>query len=238
MKIDISIMSYNFNERFNNWKLRKTLINELLNNIEFDILCAQEFTSKMKVNDFSKLCDYQIIPTFNVPIFIRKGIEICETYENTDTLTRLIKNSPEKHGKRFNAVSLDVDGKGLLLVNCHLHHLYFGKNDAQRALEIYAINDFVNNLELHENLPVIICGDFNCRPNTLPIKIMKEKGFVDIHDGLITNESYNGYGTHSGDKIDYVFTKNADSVETKIITKQIRGMYPSDHNPIYTTLNI
>lgn len=75
--------------------------------------------------------------------------------------------------------------------------------------------------------PVFLIGDFNCRPGSPPYKILTgDKGLM--HD---TSDTHN--------EIDWILYKGAVQViQYEEIDYNEKGIYPSDHNPIYVKFKL
>ena len=83
-------------------------------------------------------------------------------------------------------------------------------------------------------------GDFNAKPDDLPIELLSE----ELDDSFKILPIENPIGTFNGfdldskllDRIDYIFTKNIKITNYKHLDKKLSsGLWPSDHLPILIT---
>lgn len=85
--------------------------------------------------------------------------------------------------------------------------------------------------------PVILLGDFNVTPDSEAIKnlqtILKDtyRPYTNIPKGTFTGFDLEKTPMH---RIDYIFTnKPLKTKNFKILNEKIKGLYPSDHFPVY-----
>jgi endonuclease/exonuclease/phosphatase family metal-dependent hydrolase len=102
-----------------------------------------------------------------------------------------------------------------------------------------------------KQLPVVLTGDFNSRPASPVIQLMRgllpsEDGPVDMIDAYSTltepiGPSGNGgySGKIEGEPIDYIFvTPDIQVASVQIDRRMIDGRYPSDHYPVVGHLRL
>ena len=90
------------------------------------------------------------------------------------------------------------------------------------------------------NLPTILAGDFNSRPDSDVIAFAKQyfadlgQGFADENKGTFNN--FNPTGKRR--KIDYIMQLNGGFIvdNYQVIDKMYNNRFPSDHFPIYVEL--
>jgi endonuclease/exonuclease/phosphatase family metal-dependent hydrolase len=75
-------------------------------------------------------------------------------------------------------------------------------------------------------------GDFNCRPGSVPYKVLVgDKDSIDA--GLLKNSF------EDPKKIDWILYKGAVKVvKYEDVDYNVDGVYPSDHKPIYVEFEI
>lgn len=90
-------------------------------------------------------------------------------------------------------------------------------------------------------VPVIITGDFNCYPDNPAIAALKEQ-LNDAYDVLIepVGRTFHDFkGGVEGEPIDYIFTtENTEIMETIVYRDEQDGVYPSDHYPIASRIQL
>ncbi|HZY66630.1 MAG: endonuclease/exonuclease/phosphatase family protein [Actinomycetota bacterium] len=107
------------------------------------------------------------------------------------------------------------------------------------------------------DLPVVVTGDFNCRPGSSPYQVFVENGFVDtflVADGepedAYTFHAFKGTHFKPGDtdkptgRIDWILVRDGtpsmaiNSHEILRDGDEAAGRYPSDHYPILAELTL
>jgi endonuclease/exonuclease/phosphatase family metal-dependent hydrolase len=126
------------------------------------------------------------------------------------------------------------------VVNTHLHHV----SEAVRVAQLAYLGMILDDL-LWNDLPVVVVGDFNARPDSLPIKILKYVyGLIDSKDpykpGACTYCGKNPLTWSDGDKVyDYIFYRSTPLLNLKVQESQIgfksfKGAPLSDHYGVLT----
>lgn len=134
-----------------------------------------------------------------------------------------------------------ISGKQFLMVNTHFDH-----RGQQARLESARL--LAKRLEQnHPQLPLILTGDFNCRPDSEPYAVLTA-GDVGLHftDTLANYQpqgdqpagTWNGFKEIQSNRIDFIFTaRGAHAQETKILDPRTSsGRFASDHLPVLTSL--
>jgi endonuclease/exonuclease/phosphatase family metal-dependent hydrolase len=98
---------------------------------------------------------------------------------------------------------------------------------------------------LEQGIPVMLMGDLNCRPDSEPIRFLRNNGFGEdpekgrLYNGYEkTNQdapgTFNGFGKAKGlHAIDYIFVSYNITVLSMMVDKShYGGGYPSDHYPV------
>ncbi len=126
-------------------------------------------------------------------------------------------------------------GDSLLIFNAHFDHI--GKESqlksAEFILQLIHTNNIVSN-------PVIVLGDLNCLPESLPITQLRQQ----LDDCYLTSKAkpigptgtFNGFTEkyQEDQRIDYIFSKNLQVLEYETIDqKRANKRYISDHFPIW-----
>ncbi len=133
-------------------------------------------------------------------------------------------------------------GNEIVVVNTHFdHESQISRNNSALFLK-------TKLSEIADYLPIIICGDFNARPDSEPFRVMTQHGLrpklmdarevsEQAHHG--PNFTYIGFDFegNNGDVIDYIFlTDNFSVLRHAYLTDNRNCIYPSDHLPVLVEL--
>lgn len=130
--------------------------------------------------------------------------------------------------------------KEFFFFNTHFDHI----GDTARARAAILIQDKIAQLTAGKKLPVILSGDFNLTPETLPVVLMKKK-MLDSYE-ITETPPYGPVGTFNAFKrdhplnmrIDYIFVNDKVNVHKYgVLTDGWDNRYPSDHLPVFVTLS-
>lgn len=134
--------------------------------------------------------------------------------------------------------------KTFFVFNTHFDHI--GKQ--ARAESAKLILEKVKALS--ENLPVIVMGDFNSKPNDLPIQTLTGSGNPDrLYDTKLISETphygpagtFTGFGAKETDDqpIDFIFIKKGIKVlKHATLSQTWKGRFSSDHFPVWVKVKI
>ena len=249
---NINIMTYNIRldteaDGINMWDNRKEGIVSLIKEERVDILGIQEGLPS-QIEYLSKHLDgYSMIGEGRdggnngeySAIYYNNKMNLIETE------TFWLSETPEIPSigwdaaiKRITTVGLfkmiDSD-KELLVYNSHFDHI--GKIAREKSVGVI-LNHIKEND--YQNRALIVMGDFNAKPDDLPIDLLSE----ELDDSFKILPIENPIGTFNGfdldskllDRIDYIFTKNINITDYRHIDKKLpSGLWPSDHLPILIT---
>tara|TARA_B100000963_G_scaffold274554_1_gene242775 strand:- start:182 stop:1006 length:825 start_codon:yes stop_codon:yes gene_type:complete len=249
---NINIMTYNIRldteaDGINMWDNRKEGIVSLIKEERVDILGIQEGLPS-QIEYLSKHLDgYSMIGEGRdggnngeySAIYYNNKMNLIETE------TFWLSETPEIPSigwdaaiKRITTVGLfkmiDSD-KELLVYNSHFDHI--GKIAREKSVGVI-LNHIKEND--YQNRALIVMGDFNAKPDDLPIELLSE----ELDDSFKILPIENPIGTFNGfdldskllDRIDYIFTKNIKITNYKHLDKKLSsGLWPSDHLPILIT---
>jgi endonuclease/exonuclease/phosphatase family metal-dependent hydrolase len=133
--------------------------------------------------------------------------------------------------------------KQFYVVNTHFDHQSTEAREKSAALILEKTKEF------NPDLPVILTGDFNAGPTSLPHQTLTKDGeFSDLWDTAQTrvNEdlgTFNGFNDPTGQgperRIDWILAKGNILAKTiEIVNYQKNGQFPSDHYPVMTDLTM
>tara|TARA_R110002074_G_scaffold257269_2_gene429728 strand:- start:18000 stop:18851 length:852 start_codon:yes stop_codon:yes gene_type:complete len=255
---DISVLTYNIkwdntNDTVNNWNDRKEAMVSLLNHYQPGIIGMQEVVNGQ--------LNYLVA---NLPNFASVGVgredgkekgEYSPILYNTElskvleSATFWLSDTPEKISVGWDAAlerictyALFEDlktKKQFWVFNTHFDHIGVLAREKSTALIISKIKELNT-----ENLPVVLMGDLNLKPDENPIQFLKK----ELSDGKsITQETFYGpTGTFNGfehdryltDRIDYIFVQNF-AVESyiHIDDRMENNKHISDHLPVLATIS-
>jgi endonuclease/exonuclease/phosphatase family metal-dependent hydrolase len=155
-----------------------------------------------------------------------------------------------------NWARLRFSGTGLTFLHLNTHLDHVSKPARVEGSELI-LRELAELLERHGNEPpVIVTGDFNCRPGSPPYRSFVEGGFVDTYlaagnedrGDVNTFHAFKGpryRNAHPGlgpKRIDWILLKDPQRrirVESHLIVRdqdEESGAYPSDHYPVLAEL--
>lgn len=108
---------------------------------------------------------------YGLAIFIKKDIELLNEgeviiHENPD-----YAGTGPRHQRNLQWVECRQGGRKFVIINTHFLWNGAGKGDSEdRLQQSKRVKDFLESL----NIPTILCGDFNLRPDTESIKILEK----------------------------------------------------------------
>ena len=227
------------------WQNRAALICDVLQDKTPSIICLQENKKEQYRFFKSFLSGYDSVAIYRdssaltecLPIFYRSDMYLLE-----QTQTFWLSDTPDVMSNTWDGayyrictyvvLKNKITDKEFVVANTHLDY----KSAEIQEKSIKLIYDRLSKL----NLPTILTGDFNCRPNSNAISLAKQhftdvgKGFADENKGTI-----NYFRSDYKDvKIDFMLQLNGSFVvdEYRVIDKKIDGAFPSDHFPIYAEI--
>ncbi len=256
-KVPDSLKIMTFNIRYDNphdgenrWETRKPLVKEILRQADADIICIQEGLYHQVMGIQAMLPTYKRIGTGRDDG--KLGGEFCAIYYRIDCFkidtsgTFWLSEQPDVPGsKSWNTACTrivswakfsDLSGrKSFYVLNTHFDHM----SEQARLESAKLINKFCKNCG---ELPVILCGDFNCTAPSSPIETLR----LQFNNSKTISKSppagpqytfcgFNGKPEH-GSIIDHIFVRNIDAVKSFEIIDDYydfdQKTIPSDHLPI------
>ena len=268
----IRVISFNLKRDFgiplrrsHKWRERRALAAQLIRDRNATIIGVQELLPSMR-EDVSRLLnvDYSILGSGRFSgqnpnsdehsdIIVKNEnarVGLCKTF--------WLSKSPERLSRAYFAVFprictvaevyLKNTDRTIRVFNTHLDHIC----GLARVLGIRVILDYMNQFNRQQKLPTVLMGDFNAKPESKPVQILRNHLFdysdihlTDIYSQFEPGRLYNTLHNFSGrvkpgaKPIDYIFVSDDfEIVESRIITDSIGGHYPSDHYPLEATLRL
>jgi endonuclease/exonuclease/phosphatase family metal-dependent hydrolase len=213
---------------------------------EIDVFCFQEVYHKAakKISDDDRKVSLNIfsilqeaLPNhraffrpvvgdhYGIGTFVKKEIDVVEEGEITIHHNPNYPGSGPTHSRNLQWVKCRVNDELYSIGNVHGLWNGMGKSDSpERIAQSHKIRDFVRSLEM----PKIICGDFNLRPDTESIKILEQEmnNLIQIYQvGSTRTRLYPKKERFA----DYIFT----SPEIIVNAFEVLNHEVSDHSPLF-----
>ena len=251
----LKLMTYNIRldnqeDGINRWDKRKKGLVSLIKKSNPDILGVQEGLPNQILYLSKQLNEYSMIGEGRDG---KNDGEYSAIYYKNNKLklekdeTFWLSKTPEKPTIGWDAALNRIatvgvfttlnSNKKLVVYNSHFDHI--GKIAREKS-----VNVIINHIKLNDYFKnaIVVMGDFNSVPSETPIKLLKESlddSFNEIHQKKPFG-TFNGFDLKSKltSRIDYIFTKNLNIYEYKHVSKKLpNGHWPSDHLPIFITIN-
>jgi len=242
----------------NAWENRRDPVAKTIRINKPDVVGLQE-ALKIQLDDFKKLLPNYI----QVGVARDDGKEAGEysallinkdKFKLLDNSTFWLSATPDKPSMGWDAACMRIvtwaklkdikSGKIIYAFNTHFDHM---GTEARKNSAILLKNKIK---EIAGNNPIIVTGDFNCKSDSEPYKILTEK---DNSFQLFDSESLSDNGNYGMDvsfnnfsdelepknKIDFIFVSRKFKVwQHAILGEKMDGRYPSDHMPVVADIYI
>lgn len=267
----ITVVSFNLKrdgkfKRKNKWDSRKAIVADIIKESGAAVIGVQELLPSMKKDLKDMLRGYHLIGVGRSRAATNEHSDVIIKDEDTDvafTKTFWLSKKPDKSGSRaflaaFPRICTVVEitirrlHQRIRVFNTHFDHV----SPVARNRAVRLILKTADELNQTDPLPTILMGDFNAKPGSKPVQMLKYNThpytriqFHDVfcHAPLETQERLGGYrNTYHGFKekrkphpIDYIFvSEDFEVMDVEILRDQVDGRYPSDHYPIIATLRL
>ncbi|MBD8006170.1 endonuclease/exonuclease/phosphatase family protein [Bacillus sp. Sa1BUA2] len=258
MSVNVKAMTFNVRNKHSNdpsphtWEERLPAIKRLINKKEPDIIGTQE-VSKAQLQDLKnhlphykwiggnggehsaisyKEQNYRILEHDRFWLSDTPDVVGSKTWGNkVPRMVTWVKFLDKQSNKQF------------YFVNTHFDH------QSANAREKSAHFILKVTKKLDPDLPVILTGDFNAKPGSLPHNILTSDGEFDdlwetaenrINEDLGTFNGFDDpFGGGPDKRIDWILGKgNLITNEIEIVNDQRNGQFPSDHFPVLTDITL
>lgn len=234
----------------NRWKDRRNIVYDIINRYECDIIGTQEATESMYNDIKENMRQYNIIGAPRTRKFFseRNDILIYDRYKICSSKTFWLSDTPDIEGssKWFSVFPricttavVEMENKKRIRV-CNSHLDCF--TSKAREYELRRLMETIEEEQKKENLPLIVMGDFNSKPDSRLIKNLcdgvygnRKMSAVQEYDKrlYLTSTMSMFKGKEKGLHIDYIFVSEELKVNNvEIIRYNLHGKYPSDHYPL------
>ncbi|MGI5965868.1 MULTISPECIES: endonuclease/exonuclease/phosphatase family protein [Anaerotruncus] len=268
----IRVISFNLKRDFgfafnhsHRWMERRALAAQFIRDSGATIIGVQELLPSMREDVRSLLSGYSILGFGRFSGRKPKNDEHSDIIvKNEDAKVNLCKTfwlskNPEQLSRAYYAVfprictvaEVYVKNVGctIRVFNTHLDHVC----GFARTLGIKVILDYMEKYNQESPMPTVLMGDFNCKPNSRPVRMLRERiseYYPDLHltdvyqsfdPASLSNTLHNFSGKvkPGACPIDYIFVSDDfEVIDSRIFTDPIDGRYPSDHYPLLATLRL
>ena len=249
----LDVVSYNIRydnsqDGENQWDIRKETLASYLLKSSPDIIGMQEVLNNQLADLSNFLKEYKYVGVGREdgktkgeysPIFYRKSklkVLMSSTFWLSETPQK-ISVGWDAALERICTYALFIDRKSkkqFWVFNTHFDHL----GQIARSESVNLILEQISILNVND-YPILITGDLNLTPETLPIKKF-QSNLNDVLSDLNLNDPK--YGTFNGfditkdanRRIDYIFQKGFRVLSAEHLwIKTPKGLWASDHHPVY-----
>jgi mRNA deadenylase 3'-5' endonuclease subunit Ccr4 len=236
------------------WQTRHLSIIKLLQSLEINLICLQEFWFKNPLfaqlyqsNLSSKYSFYTLRRTG----FLDDGLAILVDSKNVQFVNKCEFKLNDIGHRIGLLLHLEFDGKPLLLFNVHLTFPHYRFERHVRLKQIKKFLDLIHDYQLSKNLvnkcSIILCGDFNSSYHNDPVYHIIEKHYQSSYKLIHGYEPYVTHLTHRNEQlgVDFIFykSKNLQPISSELIPKGCNHLIwndesnweLSDHRAVLTT---
>ena len=199
------------------WQARHLSIIELLQSLNANLICLQEFWFKNR--SFVQLYQSSFSSKYSFYTLRRTG-------SADDGLAILVDNQNVKFinkcefklrdiGNRVGLLlHLEYQNKPLLLFNVHLTfpHYRFERHVRLKQIKrfLHLIDEYQSSRNLHNKCSIILCGDFNASYQNDPVYTSMEKHYQSTYKRIHGHEPFVTHLTHRKEQlgVDFIFYKS------------------------------
>lgn len=136
--------------------------------------------------------------------------------------TLLARLNPLLEQRGLNELVVDLGGVEVVLFNTHLDH---NADDAER---LHSIQQLKTRSQAYATRPLLICGDFNARPDSAPYQALTAD-FVDAWPGVGEGNGYTFSSANPNRRIDYFWHRPGELLPVRA---SVLRSFGSDHLPV------
>lgn len=249
----LEVVSYNIRydnsqDGENQWDIRKETLASYLLKSSPDIIGMQEVLNNQLADLSNFLKEYEYVGVGREdgktkgeysPIFYRKSklkVLMSSTFWLSETPQK-ISVGWDAALERICTYALFIDRKSkkqFWVFNTHFDHL----GEIARSESVNLILERISILNVND-YPILVTGDLNLTPETLPIKKF-QSNFNDVLSDLNLNDpkygTFNGFDItkNANRRIDYIFQKGFRVLSAEHMwIKTPKDLWASDHHPVY-----
>ena len=231
------------------WFYRAKLLATDIASVSPDVVCFQEMNG-IHNNYFEDVMpEYDYVTAFRDDSLIS---EACSIFYRADRFEALesghfwLSKTPDEMSKDWNSAYYRIcvyvclrdvtTGKEFIVLNTHMDN----RSEEARINSLALIASKVQELG---DRPAFLMGDMNALPASKTITSAKSyfddaKSIATVSEG---NYTYNNWGLPNGkSRLDYIFITKGDATvsEYYVVNNSHKGIYSSDHSPIYIKMTI
>lgn len=172
---------------------------------------------------------------YGIATFVKKDSQILSVdevmlYESAHFLTKASEG--DDHTRKMQWLKIKTKEKEYIVMHVHGHWTGKNKNDNPARLEqSQAIVDVIRK---YRGMPIILCGDFNLRPDTESVKMLEREGMINlVSESGVTSTRTSLYPKPER-FADYIFI----SPRIKVKDFKVLPDVVSDHSPLYLDFEI
>lgn len=249
----LEVVSYNIRydnsqDGENQWDIRKETLASYLLKSSPDIIGMQEVLNSQLADLSNFLKEYKYVGVGREdgktkgeysPIFYRKSklkVLMSSTFWLSETPQK-ISVGWDAALERICTYALFIDRKSkkqFWVFNTHFDHL----GEIARSESVNLILERISILNVND-YPILVTGDLNLTPETLPIKKF-QSNLNDVLSDLNLNDpkygTFNGFDItkNANRRIDYIFQKGFRVISAEHMwIKTPKDLWASDHHPVY-----
>ena len=226
---------------------RAAMVNNIVRQYDFDIFGEQEGTSA-QLKDMTTGTGYS---------YIGDGRDYGGAGEHNSIVYKTNRFQVLEQGKFWYSQTPEVPSRGWDALGYNRICIWGKFKDLVSGREFFVFNSHFDHqgptarLESAKMLlsriksiagsyPVFATGDFNCNPESEPIRLLLYEGLLKDSYVLTEQQPYGSLGTFNGhrdalptSRIDYILvTKDIRVKEYGVINDRPNGQFPSDHDPV------
>jgi hypothetical protein len=171
--------------------------------------------------------------TYGIASFISSDTEILDfggviVYENKCFLAD--PNPDADHTRKAQWMLIKSQGKELALINLHGHWTHTKIDDQDRISQSQKLLELIGRF----SCPIILCGDFNLRPDTESIAMLEKSGMQNLIKEYGVTSTRTAIYTKSEKYADYIFvSKDIKVNDFKVMPDEV-----SDHAPLFLDFEV
>lgn len=240
----------------NSWNKRKYIVYDIINKYECQIIGTQEVTEVMYNDIKNNVHNYNIVGSPRSKKFFveRNNILIQNQYRICESKTFWLSDTPKVEGSskwfsifpRICTTAVIEIEEGIKIRVCNSHLDCF--TSKAREYQMKRLMEIIDKEQENEELPLIIMGDFNSKPESRLIKNIssgaygrKKLSAVQEYDKRLYMSSTMSMfkGKEKGLHIDYIFVSEEFKInDVEILRYNVNGKYPSDHYPLIAEISL
>jgi endonuclease/exonuclease/phosphatase family metal-dependent hydrolase len=162
---------------------------------------------------------------YGLGIFVKNNIDVLEEGEIPIHINPNYSGRGPTHSRNLQWLACRIEEQIYSILNVHGLWNGMGKTDSpERIAQSQRIKDFMDTI----NIPKILCGDFNLKPNTTSMSIL-EKGMTNLVKTHNINSTRTSFYSKEEKFADYIL------ISPEIVPNKFKVLEEvvSDHSPLF-----